>query len=183
MRAFWIALLTAAVVVFFSVMYGIAVGVVMSLVDQVRHSYRPRTRVIVRDERGRWQAVAAAPDKLAAPGVLVYRFEANLFYANASLFKKEILQLISATKEPIRTLLLDASGIDDVDYTVSKMLLQIRTKLAKRGIAFAAVATSDGVLDNLGRYGIGDKEVLYPTVDAALAALRESDRATSVAPG
>ena len=81
---FWIALLTAAVVVFFSVMYGIAVAVVLSLVDQVRHSYRPRTRVIVKDEQGRWQVVAAAPDKLAAPGVLVYSFEANLFYANAS---------------------------------------------------------------------------------------------------
>jgi sulfate permease, SulP family len=180
---FWIALLTAAVVVFFSVMYGIAVAVVLSLVDQVRHSYRPRTRVIVKDEQGRWQVVAAAPDKLAAPGVLVYRFEANLFYANASLFMEEILQLISATKEPVRTLLLDASGIDDVDYSAAKMLLQIRTKLAKRGIAIAAVATSDGVLDNLRRYGIGDKGGLYPTVDAALAALRESGRATSVAPG
>ena len=86
---------------------------------------------------------------------------------------EEILQLISATKEPIRTLLLDASGIDDVDYTAAKMLLQIRTKLAKRGIAMAAVATSDGVLDNLRRYGIGDKGSLYQTIDAALGALRE----------
>ena len=80
-----------------------------------------------------------------------------------------------------RPAVLDASGIDDVDYTAAKMLLQI--KLAKRGIAIAAVATSDGVLDNLRRYGIGDKGGLYPTVDAALAALRESGPATSVAPG
>lgn len=50
--------------------------------------------------------------------------------------------------------MLDASGIDNVDYTAAKMLLQVRDELTKRGIAFASVATSDGVLDDLRRYGL-----------------------------
>jgi MFS superfamily sulfate permease-like transporter len=177
---FWIALLTTVTVVVFTVMDGIAVAVTLSLIDQVRHTYRPRTRVIVKDAERRWQAVAVVPDKLAGPGVLVYRFEANLFYANASLFMEEILYLVSAAKEPIHTLVLDASGINDVDYTGAKMLLQVRSELTKRGISVASVATSDGVLDNLRRYDFASsKDNIYPTVDAAIAAIRESGHAAA----
>src|SRR6516165_8460368 len=153
---FWIALLTAATVVVSTVMYGIAVAVSLSLIDQVRHTYRPRTRIMVKDAEGRWQAVAAGPGQFAAPGVLVYRFEANLFYANANLFMEEILHLVSAAKEPIHTLVLDASGINDVDYTAAKMLLQIRTELTKLGVAVRSVASSDAVVDNIRRYGLAD---------------------------
>jgi MFS superfamily sulfate permease-like transporter len=178
---FWIALATTATVVVFTVMDGIAVAVVLSLVDQVRHTYRPRTRVIVKDEQGRWQAVPVAPDRLAAPGVLVYRFEANLFYANASLFMEEVLNLVSAATQPIHALVLDASGIDEVDYTAAKMLLQAQRELAKQGIAVAAVVTSEGMRDNVRRYGFELRGV-YPTVEAAIAALREPLRPPA-APG
>lgn len=171
---FWIALATAATVVVFTVMDGIALAVVLSLIDQVRHAYRPRTRVVVKDAEGRWQAVAAAPDRSAVPGVIVYRFEANLFYANASLFMEEILSLVSAAKEPVCALILDASGIDDIDYSAAKMLLQLRTELSKREVLFASVAVSEGVLDNIRRYGLGcgaGGRGIYSTVDAAIAAV------------
>ena len=171
---FWIALLTAATVVVFSVMYGIAVAVVLSLIDQVRHVYRPRTRVIVKDHGGHWCAMPAAADLLAAPGVIVYRFEANLFYANASFFVEEILRLVTTAKTPIRGLVLDVTGINDVDYTAAKMLLQVRNELNKRGVTVVSAAISADAIDHLRRYGLAgddfDKRV-YPTIDAAIAAL------------
>ena len=167
---FWIALATAFTVVVFTVMDGIAVAVILSLVEQVRHTYRPRTSVIVKDEQGRWTAVAAEPGRLAAPGVLVYRFEANLFYANASLFMEEILRLISAAKEPVHALVLDASGINDVDYTAAKMLQQAQHEMTNRGIAVETVAMPVGVLKDLRRYGFEGRHN-YPTIDAAVAAL------------
>lgn len=171
---FWIALLVAATVVVVSVIYGVAVAVVLSLIEHVRHDYRPRTRVLVRDDAGRLVAVPAIPDRLAAPGVLVYRFEADLFYANSSLFMEQILHLVSAAAAPIRAVVLDASGIDNVDYTAAKMLLEVRKELAKRGIAFSIVATFHGVLDPLRRYGVADEHA-YPSVDAALTALGVAD--------
>jgi sulfate permease, SulP family len=171
---FWIALLAAAAVVVLSVTYGIAVAVVLSLIDQVRHGYRPRTRVLVRDHAGRLEAVPAQPNRVAAPGLLVYRFEADLFYANAGLFMAQILHLTSAAEMPIRAVVLDASGIDNIDYTAAKMLLEVRSELAKRDIAFSTVATFDGVLDDLRRYGLADEHA-YPTVEAALTALRAKD--------
>jgi sulfate permease, SulP family len=171
---FWIALLTAATVVAFTVMYGIAVAISLSLLDQVRHAYRPRTRVLVKDAEARWCAVPAAPDQLAAPGIVVYRFEANLFYANASFFVEEILRLVTTAKTPIHGLVLDLTGIDDIDYTAAKMLLQVRGELNKRGVTVVSVAISADAIDNLRRYGLAgddfDKRI-YPTVDAAVGAL------------
>jgi MFS superfamily sulfate permease-like transporter len=168
---FWIALLTAATVVIFTVMDGIVVAVGLSLIDQVRHAYQPRTRVLVKDSEGRWSPVPAAPDQLAAPGVIVYRFEANLFYANASFFAEEILRLVTTAKTPIHGLVLDVTGIDDVDYTAAKMLLQVRSELTKLGVSMVSVAVSADAIDYLRPYGLaGDKKV-YPTIDEAIAAL------------
>jgi sulfate permease, SulP family len=170
---FWVALLVAAAVVILSVMYGIAVAVILSLIAHVRHGYRPRTRVLIRNDAGRLESVPAQPNHVAAPGLLVYRFEADLFYANANLFMEQILHLVSATEQPIRAVVLDASGIDNVDYTAAKMLLEVRRELARRNIAFSTVATFEGVLDDLRRYGLADDRA-YATVDAALTALRQT---------
>jgi high affinity sulfate transporter 1 len=168
---FWIALLTAATVVVHSVMAGIAVAVVLSVIDQVRHTYRPRTRVLVPGLAGAWTPLPAEPGHLAAPGVLAYRFEADLFYANASRFSDEVLYLVANAGQPVRTVILDASGIDNVDYSAAKTLLQMRGELRKRGVEVAVVATDDGVLQDLRRYGLGRAEAeLFPTLDAALAA-------------
>jgi MFS superfamily sulfate permease-like transporter len=179
---FWIALLTAAAVILHSVMAGIAVAVVLSLIDQVRHTYRPRTRVLVPGYAGAWTPLPAAPGHLAAPGVLAYRFEADLFYANASRFSDELLHLVANAGQPVRTVILDASGIDSVDYSAAKMLLQIRVEFRKRGVGLAAVATPDGVLDDLRRYGLsGAGAELFPTLDAALAAVVEQSGTTPAA--
>jgi MFS superfamily sulfate permease-like transporter len=171
---FWIALATAATVVAFSVMDGIALAVVLSMIDQVRHAYRPRTLLVVKAAEGGWEEVPLAPTRLAVPGVLVYRFESNLFYANAGLYMEEVLSLVSATGEPVRAIILDASRINDVDYTAAKMLLQLRSELAKREIRFASVAVSEGIRDSLRRYGLGSgpgAAGIYRTVDAAIAAV------------
>jgi MFS superfamily sulfate permease-like transporter len=168
---FWIALLTAVTVVVFTVMDGIAVAVGLSLIDQVRHAYHPRTRVLVKDSEARWCPVPVDTDQLAAPGVIVYRFEANLFYANASFFVEEILRLVTTAKKPIHGLVLDVTGINDVDYTAAKMLLQVRSELTKLGVSVVSVAVSPDAIDYLRRYGLaGDKKV-YPTIDEAIAAL------------
>lgn len=179
---FWIALLTAATVVVHSVMAGIGVAVVLSVIDQVRHTYRPRTRILVPGRAGAWAPLPAAPGHLAAPGVLAYRFEADLFYANASRFAEEVLSLVANAGQPVRTVILDASGIDNVDYSAAKTLLQTRAELRKRGVEVAAVATPGGVLDDLRRYGLGGAGAeLFPTLDAALAAVIERSAAAAPA--
>ena len=152
---FYIALATAATVVFSDVMHGIAVAVALSLIEHVRHTYRPRTRLLTCDASGQWHAVPVAPGVFAAPGIVVYRFEADLFYANASRFMDEVLALVSATDPPVRGFVIDASGIDDIDYSAAKTLLQLRAELQRRGVRVAGVAASEDLRDELARYGIG----------------------------
>jgi sulfate permease, SulP family len=170
---FWIALLAAATVVVHSVMAGIGVAVVLSLIDQVRHTYRPRTRVLVRGADGAWSAMPPEPGHLAAPGILAYRFEANLFYANASRFADELIGLVAHAGQPVHTIILDASGIDSVDYSAAKMLLQTQAELRKRGVEVVTVATADGMLADMRRYGlVGTASRLFPTLEAAFDSVR-----------
>ncbi len=171
---FWIAMAATATVVMFSVMDGIAVAVALSLIDQVRHTYRPRTRVLIRDQSGKWKAVPPAADQFAVPGILVYRFEANLFYANAGMFMEEVLRLVTQCGERLRGLVLDASGIDDVDYSAAKMMLQLRAELLKRHVGYAVVTSLEELLGRLRRYGLGGADGPYPTVDAAVEALAKA---------
>jgi len=173
-KEFWIALVTAATVVVFGVMDGIAVAVILSLIDQIQHTYRPRTRIVVKEADGQWHGVHVTPDRFAAPGIVIYRFEANLFYANASRFMEEVLDLMSSSQGPIRALVIDAAGIDDVDYTAGKTLLQVRDELLKRDIAVAVVAVHGPVRRVLQSFGLCEGAGamhLHPTIDTAIAAL------------
>jgi len=151
---FFIALATAAAVAVVGVTPGICIAVVLSLIAHVRHSYRPRTRLLTRDANGEWHAVSVAPGVFAAPGVIVYRFEADLFYANAGHFMDEVLGLLATTKLPVHAIVFDASAISDVDYSAAKTLLQMDTELARRGVRVTVVAASDDLRDELARYGL-----------------------------
>ena len=132
----------------------ISVAVVLSLIAHVRHSYRPRTRLLTRDAAGEWHTVPVVPGIFAAPGMIVYRFEADLFYANAGHFMDEVLRLLSATTAPVRAIVFDASGISDVDYSAAKTLLQMEAEFARRSVRAALVAALDEVREELARYGL-----------------------------
>jgi MFS superfamily sulfate permease-like transporter len=175
---FVVALITACVVVFVDVMHGIIAAVILSIIDNTRHSYRLRTRVLTRNETGHWMPHEVAANLLAAPGIIVYRFEADLFYANAGRFMDEILKLVEQTQPTPRWIVVDASQISNVDYTAGKTLLQLREELTRRGIGIASVAVPEGVSGELERYrllgNVTDRRPIYPTVEAAVDALRDA---------
>jgi high affinity sulfate transporter 1 len=175
---FVVALITACVVVFVDVMHGIIAAVILSIIDNTRHSYRLRTRVLTRSETGHWIPHVVVPNLVAAPGIIVYRFEADLFYANAGRFMDEILKLVEQTQPPPRWIVVDASQISNVDYTAGKTLLQLQEELTRRGVGIASVAVPEGVSSELERYralgNVAGRLLLYPTVDAAIDALRDA---------
>lgn len=176
---FVVAMITTCVVVFVDVMHGIIAAVLLSIIDNTRHSYRLRTRVLTRSETGHWIPHVVAPNLFAAPGIIVYRFEADLFYANAGRFMDEILKLAEQTQPPPRWIVVDASQISNVDYTAGKTLLQLRDELARRSIGIAAVAIPEGVSSELERYRAlrmaAEHRPIYPTVDAAIDALHDAN--------
>jgi sulfate permease, SulP family len=180
---FVVALLSACVVVFVDVMHGIVAAVVLSLIAHARHSYRLRTRVLTRSPAGRWIAHPVAPNVLAAPGIVVYRFEADLFYANTGRFTEEVLKVVNEASSPLRWIVVDATEIYNIDYTAGKTLVQLGEELDKRGVGIAAVALPTGVRHEIERYkalrAVGAHREIFETVDAAVETLRELSPAPS----
>jgi high affinity sulfate transporter 1 len=175
---FVVALLTTCVVVFVDVMHGILAAVVLSLIAHARHSYRLRTRVLTRSPAGHWFPHRVEPNLLAAPGIVVYRFEADLFYANTGRFTEEVLKLVNEASVPLRWIVIDASEINNIDYTAGKKLIELGAELDKRGVGIAAVALPTGVRHEIERYKAlranGAHREIFATVDAAIEALRDS---------
>jgi len=172
---FVIALITAGVVVFVDVMHGILAAVLLSLIDHTRYSYRLRTRVLTPHPSGEWKAHEVAPNLFASPGIVAYRFEADIFYANAGRFMEEILLLVEQTGPKVNWVVVDASEIFNIDYTAGKTLVQLGAELDRRGVGIAAVAIPEGVLREIENYhavgGTPGKFGIYPTVGEAIRAL------------
>jgi len=181
---FVVALLTACVVVFVDVMHGILAAIVLSLIAHARHSYRLRTRVLTRSATGHWFPHRVEPNLLAAPGIVVYRFEADLFYANTGRFTEDVLKLVNEASVPLRWVVIDASEINNIDYTAGKKLVELGAELDKRGVGVAAVALPTGVRHEIERYKVlrsgGAHREIFATVDAAIDALRDSSPPASV---
>ena len=97
---------------------GILLAIAASLVRHVRHSYRPHAMVLVPGAQERWEP--AAPGLTTDPGLIVYRFGADLFYANADRFADEVRGLVAGAPEPVRWFIIDCAAIFDVDYTAAR---------------------------------------------------------------
>ena len=182
---FVVALLAAGVVVFVDVMHGILAAIVLSLIAHARHSYRLRTRVLTRGPDGNWVARHVEPNVLAAPGIVVYRFEADLFYANTGRFTEEVLKLVNEASPPLRWVVIDASEINNIDYTAAKTLIQLGSELDKRGVGIAAIAIPAGVRHEVERYDAlrtaNAHREIFATVDQAIETLSKISPTTPVA--
>jgi MFS superfamily sulfate permease-like transporter len=182
-----LAVTTAAVVVLAGVQDGIVLAMVLSLLRVVRHSYRPHTAVLVEDESGIWQLIPALPGAVTKPGLVIYRFGAALFYANASRFSDEILGLVGPARSPVRWLVVDAGAITSVDYTAAWIVRGLQQELSRRGTELVFAHVQSDLMPDLERHHL--TEALGPMrifdslheMLAAFAKLREPP--TQAAPG
>src|SRR5580658_6077840 len=129
-----LAMITMAVVVLVGVEQGIVLAMVLSLLRIVRHSYHPHTAVLIHGERGLWQLTPAVPGAVTEPGLVIYRFGAALFYANAGRFSDEIRGLVGPHPSPIRWVMVDAGAITRVDYTAARMVRELQQDLTTGGV-------------------------------------------------
>jgi MFS superfamily sulfate permease-like transporter len=171
---FWIAIATAAVVVGVGVEAGIILAIVLSLLDHVRRHYRPHDSVITVDDRGAPVENPAVPGAVSEPGLVVYRFGAGVFYANASHLLGEALALVDVPQPP-RWFVLLAAAVDDVDFTGGETLAELARELARRDIVFAVAMVTRAVRPELDRFGVTTiigPDHIYATLGDAIAAFR-----------
>jgi MFS superfamily sulfate permease-like transporter len=154
---FAIATITAVVVVTLGVEQGIILAIILSIIDHLRISYHPRDTYVVPTITGRTSVPvdAVTPPAEAATGLVIYRFGASLYYANANRFVEEIRAIV-ASDVGLRTICLDAGGIGDVDYTGGESLAGLVAELREHDVALVLADVSDDVKARLSRYGFVD---------------------------
>jgi high affinity sulfate transporter 1 len=151
---FWVAMVTAATVVLVGVEQGILLAIALSLIDHTRRGYRPSNSLLSINERGQWRWLPASARAQFLPGVIVYRFNHSMYYANCQGFKNEVIRLVTGASPPISWFCLDGSAMDDVDFSAAGALREIYEFLRQRGITLVLVEIQDQVWAEFGRYKI-----------------------------
>ena len=149
---FWVALITAVVVVLVGVEQGILVAMVLSLIDHTRKGYKPRNTVIVKADEGGWRTQPVTDPGQFEPGLLVYRFSHSMYYANAQAFSEEALALVKDAQPPLSWFCIDAAAIDDVDYSAAATLRSIYGQLKEQDIRLVFVLVGEDAF-----YASGDE--------------------------
>jgi high affinity sulfate transporter 1 len=172
---FVIALVTAVVVCAVGVEQGIILAIVVSIVEVVRRQYTPKDFVLGVSASGPQTYQQATPGAQSEPGLIIFRYDAEIFYANANRFVDDIEHLVEGAPDKVRWLILDAAGLDDIDYSAGIALAGLLDYLDSRHITFAMALADTWLLDTLRAYDLLDRigpDHLYDTLMEAIEAFR-----------
>jgi high affinity sulfate transporter 1 len=151
---FNLAVFTAAGVVAIGVEWGIVMAIALSLIRHVRHSYRPHTAVLVPDATDQWTLTPATPGVQTAPGLIIYRFGADLFYANDNRFVDEVRNLVERAPTPVRWFIVDAGAITDMDYSAAQSIRDLLNELSRQKVGIIFARVSPYLRSDMDRHGI-----------------------------
>jgi sulfate permease, SulP family len=172
---FYLAVATAASVAAIGVEQGILLAIAISLLRHVRHSYHPHSMVLAPDASGQWVPVPATPGIQTEPGLIVYRFGADLFYANVKRFGDEVRALVELAPAPVRWLVVEASAITDIDYSAAETVRDLLGELAHRGVGVVFARVTPFLRADMDRHRItatiGEARI-FATLHEAIAAVR-----------
>ena len=178
---FVVATLVAATVVVVGVEQGIVLAIVASIIDHLRRSYRPNTAVLKRADNGEYHGVAFDPDARTRPGLVVYRFAGDLYYANASGFLEQAGSFAEST-DPPRWLCLAGAALPDIDYSGAETLRQLHGELDAHDIRLTIVEPMATVRAELDRYGLTEllgADAVFDSFEELIAAFEASAPETS----
>ncbi len=179
--AVWVSLAASAGVILLGVLQGIVVAVSIAILLFFRRNWWPHGAVLGRvSEVEGWHDVSDYPEAEQLPGVVVYRWEAPLFFANAKEFRQQIRRL--ARERDPRWIVLQCEAVTDVDLTAGAMLEQLDDELNAAGIHLAFAELRGRRQELILGYGLMetlDRDHFYPTLEAALEAIEPSQGSSS----
>ncbi len=165
---FWVALVTAVVVVLVGVEQGIVTAMVLSLMEHVRRSYRSKNVVLVLDKAtGVGRLLPVTTPEQIEPGLLVYRFAHTMYYANAQQLFEEVISLAEGARPVLSCFCVDASAVADVDFSAAETLREIHGVLKTRGIRLVwanVIAPLKAEFDRYELIGLFGKDAFYDNI-------------------
>jgi high affinity sulfate transporter 1 len=172
-----LSLVASLGVIALGVLQGIVVAIFLAVLLFFRRSWWPHGAVLGRSDTVEgWHDVADLEGPTEVPGVIVYRWEAPLFFANAGAFRQQVRKLVKA-REPV-WVVIQCEAITDIDVTAAEMLEQLDTELNAAGRHMAFVELRSRLQDLMRRHGLFetlDRDHFYPSIDTALHAIGGPD--------
>lgn len=173
---FILALASLLGVALVGVLPGIVIAILLSIFQYFERSWRPHYAVLGKTvDLDGYHDITRHPEAKQTPGLLILRWDAPLFFANANIFRDRVRQLVAEASPTPFWLLLAAEPITDVDTTAAEVLVDLDLELNSKGIHIAFAELKDPAKDRILAYGLLetiDAGHFYPTLDEAVAAFR-----------
>ncbi len=173
---FWLSIACFVGVAVFGVIPGIGLAIIIAVVEFLWDGWRPHSAVLGRvDHLKGYHDITRHPEARLIPGLVLFRWDAPLFFANAELFSKRVLDAVSSSPTPVRWLVVAAEPVTSVDVTAADAVLELDDRLLSLGIELGFAEMKDPVKDKLKRFGlfarIGEGS-FFATVGEAVSAYR-----------
>ena len=178
------------------VIEGIFIAVGLALLNFIWRAWRPYDAVLGRvDGLKGYHDVTRHPEAKRIPGLVLFRWDAPLFFANAEVFADHVRQAITSSPTPVRWVIVAAEPVTDLDTTAADVLWELEEEVDAEGVDLRFAEVKDPVKDRLKRYGLFDRlgaDHFYPTVGEAVNAYLDAtgvewtdweDRAAPISPG
>jgi high affinity sulfate transporter 1 len=174
---FWLSIVCFVGVAVFGVIPGIGIAIVIAVIEFLWDGWRPHFAVLGRVDGVRgYHDIARYPAARRIPGLVLFRWDAPLFFANAELFHRRLLDAIAESPTPVRRIIVTAEPVTSIDVTSADMLAELEHSLAESGIELRFAEMKDPVKDKLRRFELFDRfgsADFYPTIGSAVDAYLE----------
>ena len=171
---FWLSILCFIGVAVLGAIPGIGLAIVIAILEFLWDGWRPHSAVLGRAEGVKgYHDITRYPNARQIPGLVLFRWDAPLFFANAEFFKERILDAVTKSAAPVRSVVVAAEPVTSVDVTAADMLADLDNALRKVEIELRFAELKDPVKDKLRRFGlmaIFGEEKFSPTIGAAVCA-------------
>ena len=171
---FWLSILCLVCVATLGAVPGIGVAIVIAVIEFLWDGWRPHSAVLGRAEGVKgWHDITRYPEARQVPGLVLFRWDAPLFFANAEFFEQQVLAAVDASPTPVRRIVVAAEPVTSVDVTAADALAELDDKLAKAGIDLCFAELKDPVKDKLRRFGLYERfgdDGFFPTIGSAVDA-------------
>jgi high affinity sulfate transporter 1 len=170
---FWLSIVCTVGVAVLGAIPGIGLAIVIAVIEFLWDGWRPYSAVLGRVEGVKgYHDITRYPDAKQIPGLVLFRWDAPLFFANAELFHDRILDAVTASPVQVRWLVVAAEPVTSVDVTSADMLAELDETLHATGIELCFAEMKDPVKDKLKRFGLFGRlgeDTFFPTVGAAVS--------------
>jgi len=176
---FWLSMVCFVGVAVLGVVPGIGLAIAIAIAEFLWDGWRPHSAVLGRADGVKgYHDITRYPDARRIPGLVLFRWDAPLFFANAEFFKERVLDAVETSPTAVRWLVVAAEPVTSVDVTAVDMLAELDEALNARAIELCFAELKDPVKDKLKRFGLFKRigeTCFFPTLGAAVASYLEAN--------